>query len=89
MVKFFIKDSDKEVTLGSKLEIKVPVKTPYGESVCPINVTVSQMNIDRLLYDGFIEKRDDEEEAKKNKAIEQAVDKFLDALKDLRTLLYE
>lgn len=57
MVKYFTKTTNEEVKIGEELSIRVPVKTPYGETDCIFNVKVTPANLDQLIKDGHVIKK--------------------------------
>jgi hypothetical protein len=61
-MKYFIKDSDKEVQMGQTIEVEQKVNTSLGEGVCKTQVYVTPKNIGLLVKQGFLVQKDEEEE---------------------------
>ena len=56
MLKYYIKNSDKkqEVKVGDKIHVSVPTSTPYGATVCEIDVVVTQESLRQLIKDNIV-----------------------------------
>ena len=61
MVKYFAKDSRKEVNEGDILYVTLPIDTPYGKTVTKMTIKVTEKIIPQLLKDGFIYKEEIDE----------------------------
>lgn len=59
MIKYYLKDSDKEVKVGDRITISVPASTPYGQAKCDIDVLVTQESLNQLVKDNLVIKKDD------------------------------
>lgn len=59
MVKYYLKNTDKEVKVGNTIEISIPGRTPYGEGKCEVKVLVTQATLSQLVKDGIVEAKDD------------------------------
>lgn len=57
MVKYYLKDTNQEIKIGNKIQVKVPVDTPYGKGTCDIETLVTQTSLEQLCKDGFAEKK--------------------------------
>ena len=58
MVKYFLKDSEQEIHMGDTIEIKVPLKTKYGEGFHQTEVLITQAILHTLIEDGLIVKKE-------------------------------
>lgn len=54
MVKFFLKGTNQEVSVGDKVKITTPIKTPYGEVESTFEVVVTQASLEQLIKDGLV-----------------------------------
>jgi hypothetical protein len=54
MVKFFLKGTNQEVSVGDKVKITTPIKTPYGEVDSTFEVVVTQASLEQLIKDGLV-----------------------------------
>ena len=54
MVKFFLKGTNQEVSVGDKVKITTPIKTPYGEVNSTFEVVVTQASLEQLIKDGLV-----------------------------------
>lgn len=61
MIKYYLKDSDKEVKVGDRITISVPASTPYGQAKCDIDVLVTQESLNQLVNDNLVIKKEDNE----------------------------
>ena len=59
-MKYFIKDSDKEVQMGQTIEVEQKVTTSLGEGVCKIQVVVTPENVGLLVKQGFLVQKEEE-----------------------------
>ena len=59
-MKYFIKDSDKEVQIGQTIEVEQKVTTSLGEGVCKTQVVVTPENIGLLVRQGFLVQKEEE-----------------------------
>jgi hypothetical protein len=58
MIKYYLKDSKKEVKMGDKLNITVPIGTPYGTTKCKFDVIITQGTLKQLIKDKLIEEKE-------------------------------
>lgn len=59
-MKYFIKDSDKEVQMGQTIEVEQKVMTSLGEGVCKTQVVVTPENVGLLVKKGFLVQKEEE-----------------------------
>ena len=59
-MKYFIKDSDKEVQMGQTIEVEQKVTTSLGEGVCKTQVVVTPENVGLLVKQGFLVQKEEE-----------------------------
>lgn len=59
-MKYFIKDSDKEVQMGQTIEVEQKVTTSLGVGVCKIQVVVTPENVGLLVKQGFLVQKEEE-----------------------------
>lgn len=59
-MKYFIKDSDKEVQMGQTIEVEQKVVTSLGEGVCKTQVVVTPENVGLLVKQGFLVQKEEE-----------------------------
>lgn len=59
-MKYFIKDSDKEVQMGQTIEVEQKVVTSLGEGVCKTQVVVTPENVGLLVKKGFLAQKEEE-----------------------------
>lgn len=59
-MKYFIKDSDKEVQMGQTIEVEQKVVTSLGEGVCKTQVVVTPENVRLLVKKGFLVQKEEE-----------------------------
>ena len=59
-MKYFIKDSDKEVQMGQTIEVEQKVTTSLGEGVCKTQVVITPENIGLLVKQGFLVQKEEE-----------------------------
>ena len=59
MIKYYLKNTDKEVKVGDRITISVPTSTPYGQGKCDIEVLVTQETLNHLVDDNLVVKKDD------------------------------
>jgi hypothetical protein len=60
MVKYYLKNTDKEVKVGDRITISVPTSTPYGQAKCDIEVLVTQETLNQLVEDNLVDKREEQ-----------------------------
>lgn len=61
-MKYFIKDSDKEVQMGQTIEVEQNVVTSLGEGVCKTQVVLTPENVELLVKQGFLVQKEEEKE---------------------------
>lgn len=76
MVKYFAKDSRKEVHEGDILYVTLPIDTPYGKTVTKMTIKVTEKIIPQLLKDGFIYKEEIDEDAQRIMAFKPYIRKL-------------
>jgi len=59
-MKYFIKDSDKEVQMGQTIEVEQKVVTSLGEGICKTQVVVTPENVGLLVKQGFLVQKEEE-----------------------------
>ena len=59
-MKYFIKDSDKEVQMGQTIEVEQKVTTSLGEGICKTQVVVTPENVGLLVKKGFLVQKEEE-----------------------------
>jgi hypothetical protein len=59
-MKYFIKDSDKEVQMGQTIEVEQKVTTSLGEGICKTQVVVTPENVGLLVKQGFLVQKEEE-----------------------------
>lgn len=59
-MKYFIKDSDKEVQMGQTIEVEQKVTTSLGEGVCKTQVVLTPENVKMLVKQGFLVQKEEE-----------------------------
>ena len=59
-MKYFIKDSDKEVQMGQTIEVEQKVTTSLGEGVCKTQVVLTPENVRMLVKQGFLVQKEEE-----------------------------
>lgn len=96
MVKYFAKDSRKEVNEGDILYVTLPIDTPYGKTVTKMTIKVTEKSIPQLLKDGFIYKEEIDEDAQRVMAFKPYIRKLarktqctFDAALDFLTILQD
>lgn len=60
-MKYFIKDSDKEVQMGQTIEVEQKVITSLGEGVCKTQVVITPESVELLVKQGFLVQKEEEE----------------------------
>ena len=60
MVKYYLKNTDKEVKVGDRITISVPTSTPYGQAKCDIDVLVTQETLNQLVEDNLVDKKEEQ-----------------------------
>lgn len=61
-MKYFIKDSDKEVKMGQTITVEQKVNTSLGEGICKTDVKVTPENVGLLVKKGFLVQKEEEKE---------------------------
>lgn len=61
-MKYFIKDSDKEVQMGQTIEVEQKVTTSLGEGVCKTRVVITPESVGLLVKQGFLVQKEEENE---------------------------
>ena len=61
MIKYYLKNTDKEVKVGDRITISVPTSTPYGQAKCDIEVLVTQDTLNQLVKDNLVIKKEEYE----------------------------
>lgn len=59
-MKYFIKDSDKEVQMGQTIEVEQKVMTSLGKGVCKTQVVVTPESVGLLVKQGFLVQKEEE-----------------------------
>lgn len=54
MIKYYLKNTDKEVKVGDRITISVPASTPYGDTLCEVSVLVTQESLKQLIKDNLV-----------------------------------
>lgn len=61
-MKYFIKDSDKEVKMGQTIEVEQKVTTSLGEGICKTQIVLTPENVGLLVKQGFLVQKEEEKE---------------------------
>lgn len=54
MIRYFLRNSKKEIKVGDRITISVPASTPYGQAKCEVEVVVTQDSLKQLIKDGLV-----------------------------------
>ena len=58
MIKYYLKDNDKEVKIGDTVTIVTKVNTVFGEATATAHITVNQDSLAKLVEHGAVIKKD-------------------------------
>lgn len=58
MIKFYLKDNNKEVKIGDTIAVSVKVNTIFGEANATAHVVVNQDSLKKLIEQGIVIKKD-------------------------------
>lgn len=58
MIKYYLKDSNKEIKIGDTVSVAIKVDTVFGEANATAHVTVNQDSLKKLIERGIVIKKD-------------------------------
>lgn len=59
MNKYFLKSDNKEIKIGEKIQLKMPINTSYGEAEAIAEIEVNEKTLAQLVEDGFVEVKEE------------------------------